>query len=115
MVWISDDEMRRELSASRGYTLVLLRKTRREAGPDAADIVHEHARRNFALRADGILPIVCPITDDGDWAGIGVFDAPPDEVDRIMRGDPGVMAGVFTYELHPVRGFPGDRLPGGTR
>jgi hypothetical protein len=29
----------------------------------------------------------------------------------IMDGDPGVQAGIFTYEVHPVRSFPGDALP----
>lgn len=29
-----------------------------------------------------------------------------------MEDDPGVRAGVFTYGVHPVRGFPGDALPG---
>ena len=28
-----------------------------------------------------------------------------------MDDDPGVRAGVFEYELHPVRGFPGSTLP----
>ena len=28
-----------------------------------------------------------------------------------MDGDPGVQAGVFVYELHPCRSFPGDALP----
>jgi len=28
-----------------------------------------------------------------------------------MDGDPGVQAGVFEYEVHAVRGFPGDMLP----
>jgi len=29
----------------------------------------------------------------------------------IMNDDPGVAAGVFTYQVHPCRGFPGDALP----
>jgi hypothetical protein len=29
-----------------------------------------------------------------------------------MDADPGVLAGIFTYEIHPVRGFPGSGLPG---
>jgi hypothetical protein len=29
-----------------------------------------------------------------------------------MDGDPGVRAGVFTYEAHSIRGFPGSTLPG---
>jgi hypothetical protein len=28
-----------------------------------------------------------------------------------MASDPGVQAGVFTFEVHPARSFPGDRLP----
>jgi hypothetical protein len=28
-----------------------------------------------------------------------------------MDHDPGVEAGIFTYEIHPVRGFPGSALP----
>ena len=37
--------------------------------------------------------------------------APPDDVRAIMDHDPGVAAGIFTYEIHPVRGFPGSCLP----
>jgi hypothetical protein len=33
-----------------------------------------------------------------------------DEVTRIMDEDPGVTAGIFTYEVHPVRGFPDSAL-----
>ena len=32
--------------------------------------------------------------------------------DDFMRDMMGVKAGVFTYEVHPVRSFPGDCLPG---
>jgi len=27
------------------------------------------------------------------------------------RFDPGLQAGIFTYEIHPCRSFPGDSLP----
>jgi len=108
---ISDEFMREMLSRSRAYTLVLLK-----AGPNRdADGVHatvwEHGRRNFALRADGLLAIVCPVTDDSEWRGIGIFDGTVDEVAALMDGDPGVQIGVFEYEVHPVRSFPGDCLP----
>jgi hypothetical protein len=56
------------------------------------------------------MPIVCP-TDETELAGIGIFDAEPAEVSRIMDEDPGVKAGIFTYEVHPCRGFPGSALP----
>lgn len=112
MTEITDEHMRAGLTQSRAYTLVLLTETpkRREPGADA--VVWEHGRRNFALRAQGVLPIVCPVTDDSSLSGIGIFDASPEQVAAIMDEDPGVKAGLFSYEIHPVRGFPGSVLPG---
>jgi hypothetical protein len=111
MTEISDEYMHEMLGKSKTYTAMLLRATEKANEPDARKIIWEHGRRNFALRAEGKLPIVCPATDDSDWAGIGIFNATPDEVDQIMQDDPGVKAGLFTYELHPVRGFPTSSLP----
>jgi hypothetical protein len=111
MATITDEQMRAMLANSKGYTIVLLR-----AGPNwdmegARQIVTEHGRRNFSLRADGLLSIVCRVTDDSDLAGMGIFDAGPDEVRGIMDDDPGVKAGVFVYHIHPCLSFPGDALP----
>ncbi len=112
MTEITDDHMRQMMSTTRPYTLVLL-----QAGPNydsgnRDEIIWEHGRRNFSLRADGVLNVVCPVLDDSHWSGVGIFDAEPDAVIEIMDGDPGVQAGVFTYEVHPVRSFPGDTLAG---
>jgi hypothetical protein len=76
------------------------------------NIIWEHGRRNFALRDEGVLSIVCPIADGSDVSGVGIFNAGVERVRRIMDGDPGVQAGIFTYEVHPCRSFPGDCLPG---
>ena len=103
--------MRDNLAKTNGYTLMLLQQGPAWDTPDRDAIIWEHGRRNFALRADGVLAIVCPVPDDSTLCGIGVFDASEDQVVRIMDDDPGVRAGVFTYELHPVRSFPGDALP----
>jgi hypothetical protein len=111
MITVTDDFMRAMRGRSRTYTVVLLRATPERQAPGADAIIWEHGRRNFALRAQGLLSIVCPVLDDSGWAGVGIFDAPPDEVARIMDEDPGVQAGVLAYEVHPVRGFPGDALP----
>ena len=108
---ISDEYMQEMLGTSKTYTAMLLRLTEKAGDPDAPAIIWEHGRRNFALRAEGKLPIVCPATDESDWAGIGIFDATPEDVERIMADDPAVKAGLFTYELHPVRGFPTSSLP----
>ena len=77
----------------------------------AMKTIWEHARRNFALREEGVLSIVCPVADGSDVSGIGIFNAGIDRVRAIMDGDPGVRDGVFVYEVHPCRSFPGDCLP----
>jgi len=112
MTVITDEYMKQMLAKTRSYSLVLLRPTAKRAAPEADALVWEHGRRNFELRAAGRLAIVCPVTAPGDLAGLGIFDATEDEVRRIMDDDPAVRAGLFTYEVHPVRGFPGDALPG---
>ena len=112
---ITDEVMHEQLRAARRCTVVLLHATGQLVRPDADPIIWEHGRRNFALREHGVLPIVLPATDDNDLAGLYIFNAPPDDVRAIMDHDPGLAAGIFTYEIHPVRGFPGSCLPGRSR
>ena len=107
---ITDDYMREMLGKSREYSIVLLKQAPGRKEDRANPIVWEHARRNFALRAEGVLAIVCPIVDGSEWAGIGIFDASLERTREIMDADPGVQAGIFTYEVHPGRSFPGDAL-----
>lgn len=79
--------------------------------PGAEKIIWEHGRRNFELRAQGALAIVCPVRDGSDVAGIGIFTGNPEETERIMDGDPAVHAGILAYEIHPTGTFPGSQLP----
>ena len=109
---ISDEFMRSMLPTAQTYTVVMLRRGPAYDPPASNPIIWEHGRRNFALRAAGLLSVVCPISDDTDLAGIGIFDAPPADVERLLEGDPAVQAGVLLFEVHPARGFPGDSLPG---
>lgn len=111
MQTITDDFMRQMLPLAKSYCIVILKAgpKRHESGVDK--ILWEHGRRNFALRAEGLLSIVCPIRDDSEVNGVGIFNTTVEEARQIMDGDPGVQAGVFVYELHPCRSFPGDKLP----
>jgi hypothetical protein len=109
---ITDEQMRAMLPGARAYSLVLLRPTEKRAEPGANEIVWEHGRRNFALREHGLLSVVCPVMSGEGLSGVGIFAATPEETAAIMDGDPGVQAGVFTYEVYAVRGFPGSTLPG---
>lgn len=108
---ISDEVMRRRLQTTRGYTVVILKKGPAYDPPRSDALIWEHGRRNFALRAVGLLSIVCPISDDTELAGAGIFDADQAEVEPIIAADPAVQAGVLTFEVHPARSFPGDCLP----
>jgi len=79
---ITDEYMLQMLPKAKAYTAVIL-KPGPKAGLEGADkIKWGHGRRNFSLRAEGKLSIVCP-----------------------------VMSPPFVYEAYPCRSFPGDALP----
>jgi hypothetical protein len=107
---ISDETMRERLAKTKAYVAVILRGGPNRQAEDARAILWEHGRRNFELREQRKLCVVCPVAGDGDIRGIGIFDAPADEVEAIMADDPAVKAGVLTFEIHACRGFPGDSL-----
>jgi len=108
---ITDEYMMEMMQKTKPYTVVILHKTLKMQEPGADKIVWEHGRRNFQLRENGQLVIVCPVRDDSDVAGIGVFSTNETKTRTIMDDDPGVQLGIFTYEIHASRSFPGDRLP----
>jgi hypothetical protein len=112
MTAISDEYMQQMLTKTKEYHIVLLKPTPGTGdNPDNKRILWEHARRNFSLRADGLLSVVCPVTGETGVSGIGIFNASAEETKNIMDGDPAVQAGIFVYEIHPCRSFPGDSLP----
>ncbi len=111
MATITDEFMRQMLSTTRDYCIVILKAGPNKNEEGVEKIIWEHGRRNFALRADGVLSIVCPVSDGSDVSGVGIFNASVEDVKKIMDEDPGVKAGVFIYEIHATRSFPGDSLP----
>jgi hypothetical protein len=111
MKTFTDDEMGQLLPTAKTYSVVILKQGPKFTDEGAPAVVWEHGRRNFGLRDDGVLAVVLPVTDGSDVCGIGVFAATVDDTAAIMNDDPGVAAGIFTYEVHPCRGFPGDALP----
>ncbi|HLY69123.1 MAG TPA: hypothetical protein VKR53_05305 [Puia sp.] len=112
MTDITDEYMMSMMSKTSSYCIIILKAGPKIHSPGADKIIWEHGRRNFALRADGILNIVCPVRDGGDTCGIGIFNASVEQTKKIMDEDPGVQGGLFTYEVHACRSFPGDRLAG---
>ena len=108
---ITDDMMWQGHATLRAYTLAIVKRGPAYDPPHSDPVIWEHGRRNYALRAAGLLSIVCPIIDGSPVAGVGIFNTDAAEVERIMQGDPAVQAGILTYEIHPTRSFPGDSLP----
>jgi hypothetical protein len=99
------------LQTTKRYTIVILQGTSKRSEPGADAIVWEHGRRNFELRRDGLLCIVCPVVSDkSDVTGICIFSTGLRRAKNLMNGDPAVRAGIFSYEAHLIEGFPGDAL-----
>jgi hypothetical protein len=114
---ISEPEFLEIRQTAREYTVMVLRAGPHfqmpgpDRDPEVTRVVTAHGMRNIRLKLAGLMPVICPIADGSGVTGIGIFDAGPDEVGRIMAGDPGVQAGVFTFEVHPCWSFPGSTLP----
>ena len=111
MSTITDDYMRQMMTTTKNYCIVLLKAGPVKDRADMRQIIWEHGRRNFELRAEGKLSIVCPVSDDSELYGMGVFNTSLEEAKHIMDEDPGVLAGIFVYKQHPCHSFPGDSLP----
>jgi hypothetical protein len=107
----TDEMMRERLAQAASYTMVVLRRTGTYGTEGTREIIWEHGRRNMGLQADGLMPVVCPVADETDLAGVGIFVDDPDTVRSIMDGDPAIQAGILSYTVHPCRGFPGSTLP----
>jgi hypothetical protein len=108
---ITDEMMMENKTITRPYTMVILK-----AGPNfsmsgAQKIIWEHGRRNLSMRAAGLMSMIFPVDDGGEVCGVGIFNADPEAIQRIMAQDPAVQAGIFTFGVHPTRSFPGDALP----
>ncbi len=110
MAEITDEYMKEMGQKTKPYTLMILRKTRKYYEPGAEKIVWQHGKRNYELRRDGKLLIVCPVRDESEISGIGIFTTDLEETKTLYEDDPGVKAGIFTFEIHPARSFPGDCL-----
>jgi hypothetical protein len=108
---ITDEYMQERLKLAKGYTLVLISQGPNWDTPDRDSIIWQHGRRNFGLRRQGDLAIVCPVGDDTPLAGLYIFSTDIETVTATMEDDPGVLSGVFVFEVHPIAGFPGDSLP----
>ena len=85
MAIITDEFMRQMISSSKDYTIVIVKDGPNGNLPGIEKIIWEHGRRNFSLWEGGVLSIVCPISDESDVGGVGIFNAGVDEVKSLME------------------------------
>ncbi len=111
MTTITDEQLRQLLRNANPYTVGLMRWGPNRHIDRVEAIRWEHSRRMASLRAAGVISITCPVGDE-TLVGVGIFNLAPEQVSEILDGDPCVKAGVFAYEVHRCRSFPGNALPG---
>ncbi len=113
---VTEAQLMAALAQTRPYTVVVLKAGPRYSppgpnrDPEVAATILQHGIRNMRLRVAGLLRVVCPVADGSEVAGVGVFDATPEECDAIYSRDPAVMASILTYEVHPTKTFPDSSL-----
>ena len=72
----------------------------RHGEPGVDKILWEHGRRNFALRAEGLLAIVCPVNDGSQVKGVGILGGYYARKSRRGRGAPVLDRAKLTEGKH---------------
>jgi hypothetical protein len=111
MTAITDEYMKEKMTETKPFTIVILKKGPKYKMPEVFPTIWEHARKNFQLKVDGLLPVVCPINDGTEVSGVGIFTADEEETKKLMEEDPAIKAEILQYEIHPTKSFPGSTLP----
>jgi uncharacterized protein len=108
------DPIAARVAENRWFWLLLLRSgPRRDHDAATADrIQREHLAHLFDLEAQSLLRLFGPVLDAGDLRGIGVLTVHSRaEAERLMAGDPAVVAGRLVAEVRPWFTRPGTALP----
>jgi len=73
-----------------------------DRNPEIDKLQVEHVEYQMSLRKSGKILIVGPLTDNGKFRGMTIFDVrTEEEVKTLMNVDPAVKAGIFEFEIHP--------------
>ncbi len=110
MINITDEYMQSMLASIKTYCMVLLKTAATAPTENIQPVIWEHVRRNLALREEGKISIVSPVSKEADVAGLYIFNTSEEETADIMKDDPAVKAGIFDFFVYPCRSFPGDSL-----
>lgn len=87
------------------WFVMLTRGARRNEITDTALINRLQAghMKNMEIMANaGKLTLAGPFGDDGNWRGLFIFNAATkEEVEKLLKDDPAIVAGRLDYEIHP--------------
>jgi uncharacterized protein YciI len=90
----------------RNYYLGLLLKGERwsaEESPEHDRLQQEHLAYIRSTLEQGKNLLAGPVRDESRFQGASVIAAASQaEAEAVMAGDPGVQAGFYTFEVHPV-------------
>jgi hypothetical protein len=111
---VTDEQVQQLAETAKPFSLAVLwwGPERHMDGADATE--REHQRRMVALRANGVIAILCPVASDV-LAGVAIMTVPPEQAQAIMDEDPCVSANMMRCDVHLCHSFPGDALPGDRR
>ena len=107
---VTDAQIQELAATAKPFSVALLSwaPQRHQEAADAIEL--EHQRRMVSLRADGTIAVLFPVLSD-TLAGVAVLTVSADDARALMAGDPCVIAGMMTCEVHACLGFPGDAVP----
>jgi hypothetical protein len=111
MKTFTNEEMNELLPTAKSYSLVFLKPGPKCGDDTAPALMWEHGRRNFGLRDAGLMAAAFVLLDGTDIWAVRAFTGTVEDTTAIMNDDPGVAAGLFTFEVHPCRGFAADPMP----
>jgi uncharacterized protein YciI len=110
---ITDEFILKSIEKGKQYVLMLYKEGphRNQSPEDANKLQMEHLHYLFSLRAQGMLLLNGPVTDQSALKGIGIFNSTEiKDVEKLVAEDPAVKAGRLVFELYPLFGIPGDSL-----
>lgn len=107
----TSERLQQKFATMKEYTLVLLKAGPNIENDNAQQKIWEHGARNLQLQNEGLMPIICPIFDESELSGVAIFTTDEATTESLMKDDPAIQEGIFVFEMHPCKSFPGDRLP----
>ena len=112
---VTFESVQQTLAKGKQYTLAIMKKGPKPESSDPAikkKMLMDHLVRLFTLKEEGKLLIFGPVTEEGEYAGIGIFSLTDEaEVKKLLDADPFIKEGNLVYELMPWFSIPGFKLP----